>query len=189
MAFSAKRPRVGPARRDGDRALPRSGQERVDVEDRTNPLREAEPLQAGEREQGRADRARLGLAQPCLDIAAQEDGLEIGAKPQRLGLTAKRRRAEGRFAREVLDRIGPCGDERVAHVFTRQIGGDDDALGHERGQVLGRVHGGVDRAREERGVNLLGEQALAAGLGERAVLDRIAAHANDLERDPVDLPA
>jgi hypothetical protein len=188
MAFSAKRPRVGPARRDGDRALPRSGQERVDVEDRASPLREAEPLQAGEREQGRADRARLGLAQPCLDIAVQKHRL-VGAKPQRLGLTAKRRRAEGRFAREVLDRIGPCGDERVAHVFTRQIGGDDDALGHERGQVLGRVHGGVDRAREERGVNLLGEQALAAGLGERAVLDRIAAHANDLERDPVDLPA
>jgi hypothetical protein len=103
MAFSAKRPRVGPARRDGDRALPRSGQERVDVEDRASPLREAEPLQAGEREQGRADRARLGLAQPRLDIAAPKHRLEIGAKPQRLGLTAKRCRAEGRFARQVLD--------------------------------------------------------------------------------------
>ncbi len=44
-------------------------------------------------------------------------------------------------------------------------------------------------AGEERGVDFLGEQALPAGLGERPVLDRVAAGADDLKRDPLDLPA
>jgi hypothetical protein len=47
----------------------------------------------------------------------------------------------------------------------------------------------VDRAGEQRGVDFLGEQALAAGLGERTILDRIAGCSDDLERDPLDLPA
>ena len=135
-------------------------------------MSEAEPLQAGEREQRSADRARLGLVQPRLDIAAQEHRLEVGAKAQSLGLTAQRGGAERRPARQALDRIGQGGDQRVANVFARQIGGDNDAVGHERGQVLGRMHGRVDRAGEERGVDFLGEQALAAGLGERTILDR-----------------
>ena len=47
----------------------------------------------------------------------------------------------------------------------------------------------VDRAGEERGVDFLGEQALAASLGERPILDRVAGGADDLKRDPLDLPA
>ena len=51
------------------------------------------------------------------------------------------------------------------------------------------MHGRVDRAGEERRVDFLGEQALAAGLGEGAILDRVAARADDLKRDALDLPA
>ena len=51
------------------------------------------------------------------------------------------------------------------------------------------MDGRVDRAGEQRRVDLLGEQALAAGVGERPVLDRVAARADDLKRDPLDLPA
>ena len=115
--------------------------------------------------------------------------MQVGAKAQSLGLTAKRGGAERRPARQALDRIGQGRDQRVAHVFARQIGGDNDAVGHDRGQVLGRMRRRVDRAGEERGVDFLGEQALAAGLGERTILDPITGRPNDLKRDPLDLPA
>ena len=40
-----------------------------------------------------------------------------------------------------------------------------------------------------RGVDFLGEQTLAASIGERAVLDPVAGRSNGLKRDPLDLPA
>jgi len=39
------------------------------------------------------------------------------------------------------------------------------------------------------GVDFLGEQALAADIRERPILDPIASRPNDLKRDPLDLPA
>src|SRR5258708_32763 len=78
---------------------------------------EAEPLQAGKTEQGRADRPRFGFAQPRLDIAAQQLGLEVGPEPQRLSLTAQRGGAERRPDRQALDRIGIGRDKRVANVL------------------------------------------------------------------------
>src|SRR5271165_3449786 len=47
----------------------------------------------------------------------------------------------------------------------------------------------VDLAGDERGVYLLGEQPLAPGLSERPILDRVAARADDLERNPPDFPS
>ena len=47
----------------------------------------------------------------------------------------------------------------------------------------------VDRAGEERRVDFLGEQALAAGLGKRTILDPIAGRPNVLKRDRLELPA
>ena len=107
---------------------------------------EAEPLQARERKQRGADRAGLGLGQPRLDIAAQERGLEVRAQAQRLGVTAHRGGGECRAARQSLDRVGVRRDERVAHVLARQTGADRDTVGQKGGQILGRVHSGVDSA-------------------------------------------
>ena len=46
--------------------------------------------------------------------------------------------------------------------------------GLRRRHVLHAVHGDVDAARQQRFLDLLDEQALAAGLGQRPVLDGIA---------------
>ena len=48
---------------------------------------------------------------------------------------------------------------------------------------------GVDLAGDERGVYLLGEQSLAPGLSERPIPDRVAARADDLERNSLDFPS
>ena len=47
------------------------------------------------------------------------------------------------------------------------------------------MHREVDGAGEQRLLDLLGEQALAAGLRQRPVLDRVAGGADDLELDPL----
>jgi hypothetical protein len=91
--------------------------------------------------------------------------------------------------RQPLDRIGQGRDQRVTYVLARQISGDCDAVGHDRGQILGRVDRGVDRAGEERGVDFLGEKALAADVGEWPILNPIARRPNDLKRDSFDLAA
>src|SRR5918993_821410 len=52
-------------------------------------------------------------------------------------------------------------------------------------EVLGGMHREVDRALEERDVELLREQALAAGLRERSILDRVAGGLDDAQRQLV----
>jgi hypothetical protein len=46
------------------------------------------------------------------------------------------------------------------------------------GKVFRRVHGAVDRAVDQRLIQLLGEKALAARFAQRAVLDRVAGGAH-----------
>jgi hypothetical protein len=76
--------------------------------------------------------------------------------------------------RQALNRVGEDRDERVAHVLAGENSGDRDPGWRQRRQVLGRVDCRVNRADKERGVDFFGEQALAARLGERSVLDNVA---------------
>ncbi len=88
----------------------------------------------------------------------------------------------------------PCGrscearharcDERVADVLALKISGYGQTFGQKRLHVLGRMDGEVDGAGKQRLLDFLGEQALAAGLQERPVLDAVAgrSYRNDLER-------
>lgn len=91
--------------------------------------------------------------------------------------------------RQALESSGEGSNERVAHVLAGENSGDRDPGWRQRRQVLGRVDCRVNRADKERGVDFFGEQALAARLGERSVLDNVAPGADDLERDPLYLPA
>ena len=70
---------------------------------------------------------------------------------------------------------------RIAAIVTPA--GDSD------GKSFGRVNCRVNRANMERGVDFFGEQTLAARLGQRSVLDNVAAGADDPKRDPLYLPA
>ena len=69
-------------------------------------------------------------------------------------------------------------DQRVARILAPQRAGEHDA-GRQLGlQVLQAVHREVDAAVEQRLVDLLGEQALAADLRQAAVLHRVAGGAD-----------
>ncbi len=177
------------ARRQGDRALADGGEKRLDVERGAGAMGEAEPLQAGHRQQRRVDRAALGLAEPRLDVAAQQLDPQVGTQPERLRLAAQRGRAEPRAGGRPAIESARAEIERVARVLARQEAGHRHAVGQGGRQVLGRMDGEVDAAVEQGGIDFLGEQTLAAGFGERPVLDQVAAGADDGDRDARLVPA
>jgi hypothetical protein len=72
-------------------------------------------------------------------------------------------------------------DEHIARVFAREHGHDREPRRQQGRQILRRMHRQIDLVRDQGLLDLLGEQALAADLGERPILDHIAAGADDLE--------
>ena len=75
---------------------------------------------------------------------------------------------------EVGDAPDVARDQHVARILARQEGGDQQAGRLRRRHVLHAVDRGIDALRQQRLLDLLDEQALAAGLGQRPVLDGIA---------------
>ena len=73
-------------------------------------------------------------------------------------------------------------DQAVARVFARQEGGKIEMLGQGDRHVLQRVDGDVDLAQLLRAIELLGEQALAAGILQRLVEDLVARRREGVER-------
>ncbi len=127
-----------------------------------------------------ADRAQFGLAQPRLDIAAQQFEPEIGPQPQRLRLPPQRGRARGsrrgagfRSRRRRPKSARPARPRAAGNRRARPVG-------QQGRQILGRMDRAVDLVRRERDIDFLGEQTLAARLGERPVLDDVAARADEL---------
>ena len=171
------------ARLDGDDALPDRRQELVDRQHRGGGVGASEPLQAGEREQRGVDLAGGELAQPGLDVAAQAHHREVGPGVLDQRLAPQRSGADDRAGRKIEERRRPGADEDVAGVLARQHGRDREPGGQRGRHVLGRMHREIDGAGAERLLDLLGEQALAAGLGQRPVLDHVAGGADGLDRD------
>ncbi len=93
---------------------------------------------------------------------------------QELGAPAQRRGADDGALPEVGDALRVACDQDVARILARQEGGNDKPRRLRRRHVLHAVDRGVDPAREKRLFDLLDEQALAAGLGQRPILDDIA---------------
>ena len=83
----------------------------------------------------------------------------------------------------------PCGrslrrfdlqaDEGIAHILARHQAHDLKRLRLDGRHVLHRMHGHVDVAGDQRVLDLLGEQALAAELAQRLVLDHVAGGLDD----------
>ena len=71
--------------------------------------------------------------------------------------------------------------QRVARVDALGIGGENTALGDLCRYVLGAVDGDIRAPVEQRFLDLLYEEALAADLRQRAILDSITRRAQDDE--------
>ena len=90
---------------------------------------------------------------------------------------------------KMAQRIRLAADEHVARVLARQHRGDREP-GRQHGRhVLGRMHRQLDRAGNERLLDLLGEQALAARLVQRSIANDVAGGADDFELDALGVEA
>ena len=148
-------------------------------------LGKPEPLQPGKREQRRVGHAALELGETRLDIAAEIDDPKIGPQPLHLRLASQRGATDHGARRKCRKRLAAGADEGVAHIASLQHRGDDDAWRQLRGQILHGMHGEIDTAVEQRFVDLLGEQALAAEVAQRLVADAVARRGDGLKRDGV----
>ena len=146
--------------------------------------RQAEPLQAGERQQRGVDLAVLELAQPRLDIAAQRRHVEVGPQPLGDRLPPQRGGADRGAARQFGERFRLAADEHVARVLALEAGRQHAGPAAKTvGMSLAECTARSMRRSMQRLLDLLGEQALAADLGQRPVLDRVAGGADDHEFD------
>ncbi len=183
------RRRIVLARLDGDDALPDRRNEFVGVERLGRGVGEAEPLEAGEREQRRIDLAGIELAQPRLHIAAERYDAEVGPQPLHQRLPPQRGGADHRARGQFPKRLRLAADEDVAGIFARQHRRDDETIRQYRRHVLGGMHGDVDLAGRQRLLDLLGEEPFAAEFRQRTVADGVAGGRYGADLDPFRRPA
>jgi hypothetical protein len=86
---------------------------------------------------------------------------------------------------QIGDAFDVARDQHVARILARQGSGDRQPGRLRRRHVLHAVHGDVDATGQHRLFDLLDEQALAAGLGQRPVLDGIARGLDDDDLDRI----
>jgi N6-L-threonylcarbamoyladenine synthase len=173
------------ARRDGDGALSGGGQKNFGGQNGGGAIRQAKPLQPGQRQDRGVNLAAFRFSQPRLDISAQKDRPKIGAQTQRLRPPPRRGRAEACALRQIGEAFCDGGDERVAHVFARAVADDGHSFRQKGRQILGRMDGAVDQAFEQGCVQFLGEEALSPSFRKRAVEDSIAGRSDGLDGEPL----
>src|SRR6516165_8576374 len=169
------------ARLDGDDPLPDRRQEFVDGNHRRRGVGEPKPLQAGKCEHDGVGLAGGKLAQACLHVAAHGDDREIAAQPLEERLATQRGGADGGARRQLGERLGLGADEDIARVLAWEHRRDCKSRRQDRRHVFRRMHGEIDGASDERLLDFLGEEALAAGLRQRPVADDVAGGADHLE--------
>ena len=124
--------------------------------------------QPGHGEEGRRRHAVVELAQPGLHAAAELDDLRgRGGGGSTWARAAQARGADDAARRQVRQRPPRRARRRRRATSSRgRQAGDGEAVGLQRRHVLHRVHGDVDRAGGQRLLDLAGEEALAAELGQ-----------------------
>ena len=91
-----------------------------------------------------------------------------------LRFATQRGGAHHRAWRHVGEAFVAVGDKGVERAFARGDAGQGELLTHQHRHVLHRMHGDVGTAVEQRVLEFLDEQSLAADLGQRSVEDLVA---------------
>ena len=140
------------------------------VEHVGQPGHPAQPLHGGHGDHDRADAAVLAPADPSFHVAPHLGEAEVGAQVGQLGPAPGRAGGDDPARRQVGQRAA---DQPVTGVGPRRDGRQHQMGRHDRGQVLGRVHGGVGPAVGHALLDLGDEDALPAdGIERRATRRR-----------------
>ena len=167
------------ARLERERALPHRGQQpRRDRCARAIRSASAEPLEARAGEHDRVERlASSSLREPRVGTLPRSGTISrSGAQREQLRGAPHAAGADARAARQVAS-VAPRARATSASRGSARSGNAASAspARSRRGQILRAVHGEVGAAVEQRLLDLLHEQALAADLRERHVASAVAA--------------
>ena len=173
-------------RLDPHRALRRGRQHGVDRDGHAD-IALVEPVKARRRQQRGMDLPRRQLGEAGGDIAAKQGDGGVGAQPHDLRGAARRTGADDRVGGQRGETFHP--HQLVAHVGARQHRSDLKDGGADRFDILHAVDGEVDLLRDQRALQLLGPERLAADIGKRPVLDPVAAGLDGDDLDRVRCPA
>ncbi len=139
-----------------------------------DPIGHAEAREAGGGEHHGVELAGVELRDARGNIAAQHLDLEIGTQREQLALPAHARRADACALRQRVDGDRRACAQGIPRGLARRDRRDRKSVGELGGHVLHAVHREVGRTVDERLLDLLDEQTLAADLRERHVDDRVA---------------
>ncbi len=156
---------------DAKRALPDRGRHLFDAEDVRRLLGQPETVETGHRQHDAVALAGVDLRDARRDVAADVHGLDVRAQGSELDGAAGAAGADAGAPAQLRERAAAPGDERIAHVGALRHGRERQALGQQRRQVLQRVHGDVDLAREQRALDRLCEDAKTSDLRQRRARD------------------
>ena len=146
---------------------------------------QAEAEQAGGGQDDRLQLAGVDPADPAVDVAADRHQLQVGPEPVQQGDPAGAAGPDPGPGRQVVEGgEAVAADEHVARVVAPGHGGQDQAGDLGGGQVLGRVHGQVGPAVQDRLLHGRGEDALAAERGRRDVAAPVALGDDRDQLDP-----
>ena len=173
-AQQIRRAAVAVAALDPDGALRHGGKHLAGIDRRKVQIMQPEALQPGDGEEGAMGDAILELAQARLDIAAKLHHRQIRADGEGLGPAAQRGGADRRAGGKLRERGVAGREKRIARIRPRKLAVEDQARRPLHGDVLHRVHRQIHPLRQQRLVDLAGEQPLSADLAEGTVRDPVS---------------
>jgi len=166
---------------DADRTLRHRWQHLLDREQQARFVQQTEAFEAGGGEQGRGDLAGPHAADPGLHVAPQAHDPQIRPAGEELGHPPQRGTADDRRLRQIVEAPHRRADQRVPDIRARQQGADHEPVRQPGRHVLHGMDGDVDPTVQQRLLDLLREQSLAADLGQRTVEEPVSGGADDLE--------
>ena len=146
-----------------------------------------EPLETSRCKQGCVHFAGFNFAQPGFDIPPDSDDPQIGPQPAKLRCAPWRRSSDRCSLLKSIDAFGT--NETIANVAPRPDCSKMNLFGPNGLDVLHRMDAEIHFVLEQRTIELLGPQRLAADSGERPVLDHIASRFDLHDLNPAIGPA
>src|ERR1700719_1796727 len=168
-------------RLDADGALPRRGQADLRRQDLAELLRFSKPVEAGFGEDNRIVIALRQLRQARIHVAAHIHHFEIASIMPQLRLSAQTACADAGAGRQLIELQSATRNQCVACIFPFADRCDLEAREKSCGHVFHAVNRQIDTLFEQRVLDFLGENALAADHAERTLAIAVARGANDDE--------
>ena len=136
----------------------------------------AQTFQPGSSQQGDIRFARCQFCQTRCDIAAKHDDFAIWPAIEHLCRPARGAGADTRALRNAGD--AGCTDQHIAHVRTRQNGGDGQRSGTDCFHIFHGMDRCINMALRQPRIQFLGPQGLAAKVSQRLVQNPVPAGAH-----------